>query len=574
MTKGLNAVTFVMPCPKSGLVTAIVTQHRHRLVAQPLAVLLLLLLAICSGCSGGNWLRNGFKVGPDYCKPAAPVAENWIDFNDPRVISGPIDDRAWWTVFNDPALDSLVQSTFAGNLKLASQGQRVLEYRAIRAMYGGDLFPQFQALDGFYKRVQISEAGNIAGVPLPNRAFDLWNIGPALQWELDVWGRFRRRLEQANADLDKQVELYDDILAIALAETARAYINTRAAEEFVRLTIENVKIQKGSLELAETRFKEGAVGELDVTQAQSTLRETTALIPLFQRDLRQANNELCVLVGEPITDLGSRVGNGPIPVVPVAVAVDIPGQLLRRRPDIRAAERAVASSSAEIGVAVSDLYPHFYIDGSFSWTANQFPDMFSGQAFGGIIGPSFRWDILNYGRIRNNVRRQEARFQQAALDYQQTVLHANKEVEQALIAFLKAQERAAELQLAVNATRKSVDLAVIQYREGAIDFERIFNLQNVLVRQQIDQARSRAEISLALIEVYRALRGGWQIRLGPPTVVVENVPAGVQGAGAPPTELQPPANGQSVLPPQAAHGQRTLPNVTTNAASLAGPAKS
>ena len=144
------------------------------------------------------------------------------------------------------------------------------------------------------------------------------------------------------------------------------------------------------------------------------------------------------------------------------------------------------------------------------------PELFTGQAFGGIVGPSFSWNILNYGRIRNNVRRYEARFQQAAFDYQQTVINADKEIEKALISFLKAQERATELQGAVNATRRSVDLALIQYKEGEITFERVFNLQNVLVRQQIDQARARAEISLALIEVYRALRGGWQIRFNMP----------------------------------------------------------
>jgi NodT family efflux transporter outer membrane factor (OMF) lipoprotein len=514
----------------------------------------MLLLAIVgsSGCAtGSNWLHNGFKVGPDYFKPAAPVADNWIDFNDPRVISGPANDREWWNVFKDPILDSLVQSTFQGNLPLLAQGQRVLEYRAARAIVAGNLFPQFQTLDGFYKRVQISEAGNLAGVPLPRRAFDLWNFGPALQWELDVWGRFRRQIEQATADLQQQVELFDDVLSIALADTAKAYVNIRAAEEFVRLTRLNVDIQSGSLKIAETRFKEGAVGELDVTQAQSTLRETAALIPSFQRDLRQANLELCILLGIPMRDLAPNVGQGSIPVVPAAVAVEIPADLMRRRPDIRAAERAVASASAEIGVAVSELFPHFYIDGSFSWTANQFPQLFSGQAFGGIVGPSFSWNILNYGRIRNNVRRNEARFQEAAINYQQTVLNANKEVEQALISFLKAQERAAELQGAVNATRRSVDLAVIQYREGAIDFERIFNLQNVLVRQYIDQARARAEISLSLIDVYRALRGGWQIRLGlPPGAEIVEVIENSQPAGAERSEKVPAGRELPLAPKQ------------------------
>jgi NodT family efflux transporter outer membrane factor (OMF) lipoprotein len=508
-----------------------------------LCVAFMLLLAIvgapgCTNCK--NWLHNGFKVGPDYLKPAAPVADNWIDFNDPRVISAPADDREWWKVFNDPVLDSLVQSTYQGNLPLLAQGQKVLEYRASRAIIAGNLFPQSQTLDGFYKHAQISEAGNLPGVPTPTRAFDLWNFGPALQWELDVWGRYRRQIEQATAGAESQVELYDDILAIALADTAKAYIQARAAEEFVRLAVQNVEIQQGSMKLAKTRYKEGAVTEIDVTQAESTLRETKALVPLFQTDARQANLDLCSLIGIPMRDLTPQLGGASIPIVPVSVAVEIPADLMRRRPDIRAAERAVASASAQIGVAVSDLYPHFFIDGSFSWTANKASNLFTPQAFGGIVGPSFNWDILNYGRIRNNVRRYEARFQQAAINYQQTVLNANKDVEKALISFLKSQERAAELQGAVDATRRSVDLAVIKYREGEIDFERIFNLQNVLIRQQIDQAKSRAEISLSLIEVYRALRGGWQIRLDMPRETPDvpagnSSPKGVDGAeGLPP----------------------------------------
>ena len=165
------------------------------------------------------------------------MAENWIDFNDPRVISDPANDRNWWRVFNDPTLDSLIQSTYQGNLPLHSQGQRVLEYRASRAIVAGNLFPQSQTLDGFYKHVQISGAGNLPGVPMPDRVFDLWNIGPQLQWELDVWGRYRRRIEQANADVEQQVELYDDMLSIAVADTAKAYINVRTAQEFVRLAV-------------------------------------------------------------------------------------------------------------------------------------------------------------------------------------------------------------------------------------------------------------------------------------------------------------------------------------------------
>lgn len=497
----------------------------------------LLVVVASSGCSHyKGWLHNGFKVGPDYCKPAAPVAVNWIDFNDPRIISDQATDRDWWKLFNDPALDTLVQSTYQANLPLMAQGQRVLEYRASRAVRVGQLFPNSQSINGSYKHLQIGQTGNLAGIANPLRVFDLWNISAGLQWELDVWGKYRRGIEQADAEVERQVELYDDILSIAVADTAKAYTNLRTAEELIRLARKNAEIQQGSLRLAEARFRAGATGELDVTQARSTLQETEALIPQFQADLRQANNELCILVGVPPSDLMPQIGEGPIPVAPTSVAIGIPGELLRRRPDVRAAERAVAIASAEIGVAASDLYPHFSIDGTFGWNASQVPNLFTNQAFGGIVGPSFRWDILNYGRIVNNVSRYEACFQKAAIDYQQTVLNANKEVENALISFLKSQERAERLQGAVEATRRSVDLALRQYQEGAIDFERIFNLQNVLIRQEIDLATERAEIGLSLIDIFRALRGGWQIRMDmPPEAAPVLLPP---VANNPPIEIQ------------------------------------
>jgi NodT family efflux transporter outer membrane factor (OMF) lipoprotein len=469
-----------------------------------------------TGCSyHQQWWQNGCKVGPNYCKPTAPVAESWIDFNDPRVLADPAQDRGWWQIFGDPVLDSLVDSTYRGNLNVREQGQRVMEYRALRAVRVGEFFPQGMA-EGSYNAFQISSAGNLSGVPNPITNFDLTSIGGKLQWELDVWGRYRRQIEQADAEVERQVELYDDLLSITLADTAKAYANVRTAQELVRLARENVEAQKGSLRLAEARFKAGAVNELDVTQARSTLEETEAMIPQFEAQARQASNELCVLLGIPPQDLAGWLGEGSIPAAETRVALGIPGELLRRRPDIRAAERAVASASAEIGVAAAELYPHFNIDGGFGWTASKPSDLFSSDSFGGIVGPSFRWNLLNFGRVRNNVHRYEARFQAAATHYQQTVLKANKEVENALVYFLKSQERVSRLKEAVKATKRSVELALTQYKEGAIDFERIYNLQNVLVRQQIDLANSRSQTSLSLIEVYRALRGGWQIRFEAP----------------------------------------------------------
>jgi NodT family efflux transporter outer membrane factor (OMF) lipoprotein len=481
------------------------------------AVGLFAVLVAGSGCAPlKGWMHNGFKVGPDYRKPAVAVADNWIDFNDPRVISGPADDRAWWHVFQDPAMDELVQSTYGGNLPLREKALRVLEFRAHRAYAVGNLFPQQQSASGSYRHVQLSSAGNAIGVQPTSRFFDIWSVGAGVGWELDVWGRFRRAIEQRDADLDATVEDYDDLLALVLADTAQAYVDLRAFEQRVRLAEDNVRIQEGSLKLAEARFNAGAVGKLDVTQAQSNLEETKALIPQLETGLRQANNNLCLLMGLPPRDLSAELGKAPIPVAPPSVAVGIPADLVRRRPDVRRAEREVAAQSAVIGIATADLFPEFTIDGSFSWSASQLPDLFTPEAFGGLIGPSFRWRILNYGRINNNIRVQEARFQQRAVNYQQTVLRANKEVEDALVAFLKSQARAQRLAAAVAATEESVQLALVQYREGAISFERIFNLQTTLVRQQDSLAASQADIALSLIQVYKALRGGWQIRLAPP----------------------------------------------------------
>ncbi len=546
--------------PKSPTHQAIAPK-RSKSIKRQLLVASLMTSVSFSGCAyHSNWWKNGRKVGQNYCKPAAPVADSWIDFNDPRVISDPANDRDWWRVFNDASLDMLVDSTYRGNLTLREQGQRVLEYRALRAVRVGERFPQ-GAVVGFSDRIQISNAGNLSGVPKPNRAFDLQNLGANLEWELDVWGKFRRRIEQADAEVERQVELYDDILSIAVADTATAYTNLRASQTFVRLANENAEIQRNSLRLAEARFNNGATTKLDVTQSRSMLEETEALIPQFQAELRKASNELCVLVGIPPQDLAPQVGDGPIPMAASSVALGIPGELLRRRPDIRAAERAVAGASAEIGVAAADLYPHFSINGGFGWTANNPSDLFSGAALGGIVGPSFRWDILNFGRIRSNVVRHEAQFQEAAIRYQQTVLNANKEVENALVDFLKSQERTERLREAVKATKESVGIAFKQYEEGAVDFQRIYNVQDVLVRQEIELVESEAAISLSLIEIYRALRGGWQIRIdgsAPQMFVTEST--AVEPVQAPLTEEKPAAE-QALAAPAASAPATGLPMV-------------
>ncbi len=498
--------------------------YRHALV---------LCCVLLSGCAEfGNWLHNDFKVGPNYFKPAVPISDQWIDFNDSRVISDAhfVDDSAWWTAFGDPGLDHLMQVSFSENLTLRAASMRVLQAQSQRAIAAGTLFPQSQEAFGQYQHIQVSNAGNAIGVPsLPFRAFDNWSTGFNVGWELDVWGRIRRDLESADANLDASVEGYDDVLVVLLAETAAAYTDMRAFEQRLAFARTNVETQQGSLDIAQSRFDNGAVSELDVTQARSNLAQTQALIPVLEKGLRLANNRLCVLLGTPPRDLRPELGPGPIPKSTPDVVVGIPADLIRRRPDVRRAEREVAIQSAQIGVAVADLFPTFRINGTISWQSQQFGDLLTSAANGGSIGPSFNWNILNYGRIMNNVQRQDARFQELAIAYQQTVLEANAEAEDAIVSFLETQDQVAALAESVAASQRSVELAMTQYREGAIDFNRVFNLQSTLVQQQDQLASAEAEVATSLIKIYKALGGGWQIRLqqfgGPgASIELERVP--------------------------------------------------
>jgi NodT family efflux transporter outer membrane factor (OMF) lipoprotein len=268
------------------------------------------------------------------------------------------------------------------------------------------------------------------------------------------------------------------------------------------------------LTIVEGRFKAGAAGvtEVDVDQARSTLESTQADIPELEITLRQANNQLCILLGLPPEDLQARLGEAPIPTAPPAVAVGIPIDLLRRRPDVRRDERLAAAQSALIGVADAEFYPHLAINGTFGWSAEHFKDLFNEQAFNGTFGPSFTWNILNYGRILSNVHLQDAKFQELVATYQNTVLRAGQDVENGLVTFLKAQESMKLQAASVDDAEKAVRIALAQYAAGTIDFTRVTQLETALVQLQDTLAQSRGQIATGLIQVYKALGGGWQIR--------------------------------------------------------------
>jgi outer membrane protein TolC len=539
---------------------------RARLVGAFLATVL------GSGCSLRQWVDNGFKVGPNYCKPPAPVASEWIDYLDPRVKSEQPDLAEWWRVFKDPALDALIETAYGQNLSLRVAGSRILAARAERGIAVGQIFPQSQQAFADYQHIGLSH--NVANpLDFRKRWFDHWDGGFTAAWEVDFWGRFRRAVEAADRELDASVENYDDVLVILLADVATSYTQIRIFQDRLRYAWLNVVSQYNAYNLAADKYILGAATERDLQQARQILEQTRALIPQLEAGIRQANNQLCILLGIPPRELsevevgtyarelmplkeviGSRIQKientvnefsknrqkavedlpglldptkdpniatllQPLgerqrtPVAPDEVVVGIPADLLRRRPDVRRAERQVAAQSARIGIAQADFYPRFTLLGTIGLASENLSNLFSPGSFLGSIGPSVHWDILNYGRILNNVRVQDARFQELAFTYQNTVLQAGREAEDGIVGYLQAQEQTRNLNASVNAAERTVQITFDQYRDGAVDFTPVVLFESTLAGQQDSLAVARGSIALNLIATYRALGGGWEMRL-------------------------------------------------------------
>ncbi|MDJ0949608.1 MAG: efflux transporter outer membrane subunit, partial [Alphaproteobacteria bacterium] len=426
------------------------------------------------------------RLGPDFEKPEADVSATFTETADAKVKAEPADYSQWWTTFNDPVLNSLVASARAQNLDLQAAGVRILEARAVLGIATGNQYPQTQQATG---SITGNKLGGESPFTSPRNSFTDFQAGFDAAWELDFWGRFARGIESADAGLRASIADYDDLLVSLTAEVASTYTQIREFEERIRLARRNVEIQTRTLQIADVRFRAGAVTELDVTQARANLRSTQALVPEFEIGLRQSQNALSILLGQPPSELRDVLGGDkPIPTAPPEVAVGIPAELLRRRPDIRRAELDAATQSAQIGVARADLFPRFQLVGNIGFEADQAKDWFTGRAFNAFGGPTVSWNILNYGRITNNVRAQDARYQQLIVDYQNTVLQAAQEVEDGLAGFIRSQQQARFLAGAVQALTRSVDLSLQQYRTGVVDFQRVLDVQRDLVGRQDDLA--------------------------------------------------------------------------------------
>jgi len=558
-------------CPQSSRPATAATSPWPALRSSRRALLWHLLLACVlatSGCTTrlSDWVHNGFKVGPNYRRPPAPVAPVYSVSGEQGLVVAPVQDFAWWTVFNDGTLNSLIESAYRQNLDLRVAGTRILEARAQRNIAIGNLFPQSQSAMGTYAHGQITE--NLQ-MPVPPN-FNFWATGFNASWELDFWGRYRRAVEASNADWAARVEDYGDSLVMLLSEVASTYVELRTYEERLRYARHNVEIQEGSLRLAESRFTEGVSTELDVRQARTNLAQTQSSIPPLEAGWKQASNRLCTLMGMPVQDLALYFEPGVIPVAPHDVAVGLPADLLRRRPDVRRAEREVAAQSARIGVAEADLYPSLTLNGFLGYAADDLDRLFQAKSFTAFIIPSLQWNVLNYGRIANNIAVQDVRLEGAALRYQQTVLNAGREVEDSLVGFIKTKQQAARLEESVRDAERSVELVLIQFKGGIIDFNRVYNTQSALVTQQDQLAQARGAIALNLIRAYTALGGGWQhffcgrglpgggaiVHL-PPT---EEVPTPAPESPTPPIEAPMPRESPMPAESPAATPSKTLPS--------------
>jgi NodT family efflux transporter outer membrane factor (OMF) lipoprotein len=464
-------------------------------------------------------LLAGCMVGPDYERPTTKASPQWQDTGDPRIKAEPAQYRNWWKAFSDPILDRLINRAYQENLPLKVAGVRVLEARARLGSSIGGLYPQTQQMQGnlLYNRTsQNSLQGAFSKI------FEYTQIqdGLAASWELDFWGRLRRAVESSDFNRLASIADYDNVLVSLTADVASRYVAIRATEKRLDIARRNAEIQQQSLQLAEIRYRGGTTSERDVEQARTQLASTRATIPTLESQHRQLTNALSVLLAMPPSQLEEITsGQGAIPVAPPYVAVGIPADLLRRRPDVRQAELLAAAQSAQIGITKADLYPAISLTGQFGVISTNagkasLTDLFDWHSRFGSVGPTLRWNFLNYGQITNQVRVQDARLQELLLQYQQTVLTAQREVEDNLVAFLKSGDRAGFLAQSTEAAQQSLNLAVLQYREGITDFTTVLTAQQALLKQQDDLAITLGEIAGNLVGVYRALGGGWELREG------------------------------------------------------------
>ena len=448
----------------------------------------------------------GCAVGPEYVPPERESPDEWQLELTHGLAQGEADMQTWWTVLDDPMLTSLVDRAFEGSYDVAQASARVRASRSTLGIAKGERVPQ---VDGTGEVGQQRLSDNAFGGSA-NKDQTVYGLGIDASWELDLWGRVRRTVESAVADYNASIEAYRDTLVVLFGDVAESYVGVRTFQERLRYAHGNVETQEKSLALTMDRREAGLVGDLDVRQAELNLARTEAIVPFLAENLARSIHRLSVLTGQMPSALYAELSvEAPIPRPPEQVVVGLPADLLRQRPDIRQAERQLASQTARIGIATADLYPRFSLSGTFSFDATSFTDIFTWESRSFGLGPTFRWNLFAGGRVRAQIGAEEARTEEALGRYEDVVLRAYEEVENALVSFAREQDRRDALQRSVVAARDAVRLVNVVYRQGLTQFQNVLDTEQLLFEQEDDLARSQGQVTRNLIRLYKALGGGW-----------------------------------------------------------------
>ena len=466
-----------------------------------------------------SMLQGCITVGPDYHPPQPKMPDAWHQ----ELTRGPAEGEAklqtWWKAFNDPVLDSLIDQAAAGNLDMREAAARIMEAQARRGIATGERFPDIDS-SGVAERRRYSE--DFAVPSFDGKRTDyFYGLRLGGSWEVDFWGRIRRLVESAEADLEASIEAYRDVQVLLYAEIALNYVEVRTLQARIRFAKANVENQRDTLEITKARLKAEISPELDVRQAELNLARTESIIPTLRSSMIKAINRLGVLIGEFPSALHDELSStAPIPQPENKIMISLPANLLRQRPDIRQTERELAVQTARIGVATSDLYPRLYLLGDFGFEGTS--DILDYKKRSWSLGPSFRWNIFDGGRVRNYIKVEDARTEQALVLYEQTVLNALEDVENALVSYAEENERRELLKNSVEAAQKSVKLVKTLYITGLTDFQNILDMERSLFEQQDGFAASKGRVTQNLIRIYRALGGGWELENIEPKAHAEN----------------------------------------------------
>jgi multidrug efflux system outer membrane protein len=452
-------------------------------------------------------------VGPNYHAPETKAPVHWTEPLAGGETNAAAVVAAWWEDFHDSELNSLVQRAVCSNLDLRIAQSRI---REARAQYGGayaDLGPTVNAGASYDRWHQSQHQPVLGDFGVPSSAFEdnLYQAGFDASWEIDVFGGKRRAVEAAKAQMSASEFGQRDVLVTLLGEVARNYVDLRGFQKRLAIANQNIEAQEKSLAITQNRFTNGLATDLDVQQATTVLATTRADVPTLESAIQTTTHRIEVLIGQQPGTLQTELASAaPIPAQPPQVPVGLPSELLLRRPDVSRAERQLAAATANIGVAKSDLFPKFYLNGSVGSESISSSDWFTGGSRFWSVGPTVQWRIFDAGRIRANIKVQNARQEQALAAYEQTVLTAFEEVEDNLVLYAKEQVRRRSLEDAVAASQKSLDTANKLYASGLTDFLHVLDAERSLYQSQDALAQSDRTVSADLIALYKSLGGGWE----------------------------------------------------------------